>query len=318
MAKPHSHRRGILDGALHPPEGLRQLHHHRIRRGRALAARGAGGRRLDGRLPAAHVAAQAFPDDRRGARRLRLRDADRHRRQHAAAPPGHVRPLQGAAQPARRAPRLRRRRRRAGDGRRLHDLPGHRRQGAVRRHAGRGGAAGDDLPPRRPGRGAAGRRARGRDAGHPIVAGLGGRLAGAARLQPGRRQARRRCWSPRRRRSAARRRHASARAASVAFTSDCGPHWAPPPFVDWTGYARSGSRSPAGRRVGRSDPYRDAGVPLELLAEGTRSCSHSSSRPETSARIPADSLRFVASKPSGRGGRGRRRRAPLPAGGSPF
>lgn len=25
---------------------------------------------------------------------------------------------------------------------------------------------------------------------------------------------------------------------SVAFTSDCGPHWAPPPFVEWTGYAR--------------------------------------------------------------------------------
>ncbi|MGV3490663.1 MAG: glutamine amidotransferase [Devosia sp.] len=24
---------------------------------------------------------------------------------------------------------------------------------------------------------------------------------------------------------------------SIAFTSDCGPHWAPPPFVDWTGYA---------------------------------------------------------------------------------
>jgi uncharacterized membrane protein len=23
----------------------------------------------------------------------------------------------------------------------------------------------------------------------------------------------------------------------VAFTSDCGPHWAPPPFVDWIGYA---------------------------------------------------------------------------------
>jgi uncharacterized membrane protein len=23
----------------------------------------------------------------------------------------------------------------------------------------------------------------------------------------------------------------------VAFTSDCGPHWAPPPFVEWTGYA---------------------------------------------------------------------------------
>jgi uncharacterized membrane protein len=23
----------------------------------------------------------------------------------------------------------------------------------------------------------------------------------------------------------------------VAFTSDCGPHWAPPPFVEWDGYA---------------------------------------------------------------------------------
>lgn len=25
---------------------------------------------------------------------------------------------------------------------------------------------------------------------------------------------------------------------SVAFASDCGPHWAPPPFVDWPGYDR--------------------------------------------------------------------------------
>ncbi len=24
---------------------------------------------------------------------------------------------------------------------------------------------------------------------------------------------------------------------TVAFASDCGPHWAPPPFVDWAGYA---------------------------------------------------------------------------------
>jgi uncharacterized membrane protein len=23
---------------------------------------------------------------------------------------------------------------------------------------------------------------------------------------------------------------------AVAFTSDCGPHWAPPPFVEWEGY----------------------------------------------------------------------------------
>jgi uncharacterized membrane protein len=25
---------------------------------------------------------------------------------------------------------------------------------------------------------------------------------------------------------------------AVAFTSDCGPHWCPPPFVEWEGYAR--------------------------------------------------------------------------------
>lgn len=30
-------------------------------------------------------------------------------------------------------------------------------------------------------------------------------------------------------------RHGSGR--GVAFTSDCGPHWCPPPFVDWAGYA---------------------------------------------------------------------------------
>jgi uncharacterized membrane protein len=24
----------------------------------------------------------------------------------------------------------------------------------------------------------------------------------------------------------------------VAFTSDCGPHWAPPPFVEWDGYSK--------------------------------------------------------------------------------
>lgn len=27
------------------------------------------------------------------------------------------------------------------------------------------------------------------------------------------------------------------RGRGVAFTSDCGPHWCPPPFVDWDGYA---------------------------------------------------------------------------------
>jgi uncharacterized membrane protein len=25
---------------------------------------------------------------------------------------------------------------------------------------------------------------------------------------------------------------------AVAFTSDCGPHWAPPPFVEWAGYQK--------------------------------------------------------------------------------
>jgi len=32
------------------------------------------------------------------------------------------------------------------------------------------------------------------------------------------------------------------RGRSVAFTSDCGPHWAPPPFVEWVGYQRLWSR----------------------------------------------------------------------------
>jgi uncharacterized membrane protein len=27
------------------------------------------------------------------------------------------------------------------------------------------------------------------------------------------------------------------RGRGVAFTSDCAPHWAPPPFLDWSGYA---------------------------------------------------------------------------------
>jgi uncharacterized membrane protein len=31
---------------------------------------------------------------------------------------------------------------------------------------------------------------------------------------------------------------AHGRGRGVAFTSDCGPHWCPPPFVEWQGYAR--------------------------------------------------------------------------------
>ena len=37
-----------------------------------------------------HVAARDFPPTRRSARRLRLRDAERHRRQHAAAAPRYL------------------------------------------------------------------------------------------------------------------------------------------------------------------------------------------------------------------------------------
>lgn len=32
--------------------------------------------------------------------------------------------------------------------------------------------------------------------------------------------------------------HGFGRGRAVAFTSDCAPHWAPPPFLDWSGYAR--------------------------------------------------------------------------------
>ena len=38
---------------------------------------------------------------------------------------------------------------------------------------------------------------------------------------------------------------------SVAFTSDCGPHWAPPPFVEWPGYAPLWNGSPTGLRDSR-------------------------------------------------------------------
>jgi uncharacterized membrane protein len=38
---------------------------------------------------------------------------------------------------------------------------------------------------------------------------------------------------------------------AVAFTSDCGPHWAPPPFVEWPGYARLWAQI-AGWAAGRS------------------------------------------------------------------
>lgn len=49
---------------------------------------------------------------------------------------------------------------------------------------------------------------------------------------------------------------------SVAFTSDCGPHWAPPPFVEWRGYAQlwaqiAGWAAGGARDASRSRPARN-------------------------------------------------------------
>jgi uncharacterized membrane protein len=71
---------------------------------------------------------------------------------------------------------------------------------------------------------------------HPIVAGLGGRwpaLLGYNRVRP--RDGADVVVSVGEDPLIVAGRHGSGRA--VAFTSDCGPHWCPPPFVDWAGYA---------------------------------------------------------------------------------
>ncbi len=75
------------------------------------------------------------------------------------------------------------------------------------------------------------------DASHPIVAGLGGdwpALLGYNRVmaKPGATLVATVGADP----LIVAGRHGKGRA--VAFTSDCGPHWAPPPFVNWPGYAR--------------------------------------------------------------------------------
>ena len=62
-------------------------------------------------------------------------------------------------------------------------------------------------------------------------------MAGAARLQPGDGQVRCRAWSPRVGDDPLIVAGSFGKGRGVAFTSDCGPHWAPPPFVDWSGYA---------------------------------------------------------------------------------
>ena len=71
--------------------------------------------------------------------------------------------------------------------------------------------------------------------GHPIVAGLPGpwpALLGYNRVRPRDRRSRRR----RRRDDLLIVAGEHGRGRGVAFTSDCGPHWCPPPFVDWPGY----------------------------------------------------------------------------------
>ena len=75
------------------------------------------------------------------------------------------------------------------------------------------------------------------DAGHPIVAGLGGTwpaLLGYNRVtpKPGAALVATVGGDPLIVAGA------FGRGRSVAFTSDCGPHWAPPPFVEWAGYGK--------------------------------------------------------------------------------
>ena len=73
--------------------------------------------------------------------------------------------------------------------------------------------------------------------GHPIVAGLGGAwpaLLGYNRVRP--RDGAEVIVSVDDDPLIVAGTHGQGRA--VAFTSDCGPHWCPPPFVDWDGYAR--------------------------------------------------------------------------------
>lgn len=42
------------------------------------------------------------------------------------------------------------------------------------------------------------------------------------------------------------------RGRSLAFTTDCGPHWAPPEFVNWDGYARFWNQAVAWLGAGRA------------------------------------------------------------------
>ena len=125
--------------------------------------------------------------------------------------------------------------RRPRDGGGLPDLRRHRGQGSLERHTRGGRTAGNHRQGRRSGRAPGRRRPLVRQLDHPVVAGLPPKwpnLLGYNRVRP----------------------KAGADVVvavgddplivtgafgagrGAAFTSDCGPHWCPPPFVDWVGY----------------------------------------------------------------------------------
>ena len=102
----------------------------------------------------AHEAAERFPAHARGARAIRRGDPLRSRLQHAAAAPRRVAHGQAGREPPEAAARVRPRRRRADDDRRLLQLPGHQWRRPLPPHGGRGGAAGRLPALRRSDRGA--------------------------------------------------------------------------------------------------------------------------------------------------------------------
>ena len=155
-----------------------------------------------------HVAARDFPATARGARRLRLRHAQRHRRQHAAAPPRYLHASQRSCPTGCIAIRDY-----VANGGGLVMIGGYMTFQGIEAKAQYAGSAVEEALPvtidreRRPRRGTAGRRARSR-CGRPSDRRRRHRpLARPARLQPRHAEARRHAGRQGRRRSADRRRH---------------------------------------------------------------------------------------------------------------
>ena len=138
----------------------------------------------------AHEAAESFPFEMEGLDRLRRDHPFGHRLQHPAAAARRLAAVADRAEPAEADPRLGGERRRPADVRRLLQLPGHRRPGPL-------------APDRRSRRccpspacpattGSRCPRAASPTSSkpdHPVLAGMGGRLAAAPRRQRGRAQA---------------------------------------------------------------------------------------------------------------------------------